>query len=150
MRRRQDIIALVPLALVGAAVAAPLLARDHLLVAYFLRRCFALVCHQDPERSFWIAGAPVAICVRCLGIYLGVSAGALVRTSRELAFRLCAAAAALNLFDVLAETGGLHGNLPLLRALLGLAAGLALGTLLASSRRDLAAGPAPPLHLSHS
>ena len=123
-------ISLIALALVAAAIAAPLLARDHLLVAYFLRRCFALVCHQDPERSFWIAGAPLAICVRCLGIYLGVSAGAFLRTSRELALKLCVAAAALNILDVIAETAALHGNLPLPRFLLGLAAGMALGALL--------------------
>ena len=123
-------ISLIALALVAAAVAAPLLARDHLLVAYFLRRCFALVCHQDPARSFWIAGAPLAICVRCLGIYLGVSAGAFLRTTREFALKLCAAGLALNVLDIVAEAAALHGNLPLPRFLLGLAAGIALGALL--------------------
>ena len=129
-------ISLIALALVAAAVAAPLVARDHLLVAYFLRRCFALVCHQDPERSFWIVGAPIAICVRCLGIYLGVSAGAFVRTSRELALKLCVAATALNILDVIAEAAALHGNLPLPRFLLGLAAGIALGALLRATFAD--------------
>ena len=136
MRRRENIIALVALALVGAAVAAPLLARDHLLVAYFLGRCFALVCHQDPERSFWIAGAPIAICVRCLGIYLGVSAGTFVRVTRTWALRLCALAAAANVLDVAAETGGLYSNLPLPRFLFGLAAGIALGALLRTAFAD--------------
>jgi len=128
--RRENTIALVPLALVAAAVAAPLLARDHLLIAYFLRRCFALVCHQDPQRSFWLAGAPIAICVRCLGIYLGASMGTFVRVSRAWAMRLCALAAAANLLDVAAESIGLYGNHPLPRFLLGVAAGIALGALL--------------------
>ena len=136
MRRPENIIALVALALVAVAVAAPLLAPDHLLVAYFLRRCFALVCHQDAERSFWIAGAPIAICVRCLGIYLGVSAGSLVRITRTWALRLCALAAAANVLDVVAESAGLYGNLPLPRFLLGLAAGMALGALLRTAFAD--------------
>jgi predicted membrane protein DUF2085 len=136
-------ISVIAMSLAAAAVAAPLLARDHLLAAYFLRRCFALVCHQDPARSFWIAGAPLAICVRCLGIYLGVSAGAFLRTSRGFALQLCAIAAALNIFDVLAEAATLHGNLPLPRFLLGLAAGLVRGALLRASFRDGARFPLP-------
>jgi uncharacterized membrane protein len=44
------------------------------------------VCHQIPPRSFHIAGAPMAVCARCFGLYLGgVAAGgvALVRTRRR-------------------------------------------------------------------
>ena len=29
-------------------------------------------CHQQPTRSFWFLGYPVAICCRCYGFYLGV------------------------------------------------------------------------------
>ena len=29
-------------------------------------------CHQQPDRSFWILGYPVALCARCTGFYLGV------------------------------------------------------------------------------
>jgi uncharacterized membrane protein len=29
-------------------------------------------CHQQPDRSFWILGYPVALCCRCLGFYIGV------------------------------------------------------------------------------
>jgi len=31
----------------------------------------SLVCHQIPERSFHLDGAPVAVCARCLGLYAG-------------------------------------------------------------------------------
>src|SRR5574344_35209 len=30
-------------------------------------------CHQQPDRSFWIFGYPIAICCRCYGFYFGVS-----------------------------------------------------------------------------
>ncbi|MFN9691231.1 MAG: DUF2085 domain-containing protein [Vampirovibrionales bacterium] len=33
---------------------------------------FAQSCHQQSTRCFWWAGFPMAICGRCLGIYLGV------------------------------------------------------------------------------
>lgn len=39
------------------------------------RRCFGPVCHQWPGRSPQIAGVPIAVCDRCIGIYLGLVAG---------------------------------------------------------------------------
>ena len=38
---------------------------------------FSQVCHQIPERSFHWAGSQVAVCHRCLGIYLGFWLGVL-------------------------------------------------------------------------
>ena len=38
---------------------------------------FSQVCHQIPERSFHWAGSPMAVCHRCLGIYLGFWLGVL-------------------------------------------------------------------------
>lgn len=35
---------------------------------YFI---FAHTCHQQPDRTFWLANYPVALCSRCLGLYLG-------------------------------------------------------------------------------
>ena len=32
---------------------------------------FHAVCHQIPERSFQIAGYPLAVCARCTGLYVG-------------------------------------------------------------------------------
>lgn len=29
-------------------------------------------CHQQPDRSFWLLGYPIALCCRCYGFYLGV------------------------------------------------------------------------------
>jgi uncharacterized membrane protein len=34
-------------------------------------RAFSYVCHQIPERSFFIAGHQFAVCARCTGIYAG-------------------------------------------------------------------------------
>jgi len=125
--------ALLPLALIGLAVAAPhLFASVFAPLGFALERGFALVCHQRPERSFSLFGAPLAICARCLGIYLGAALGLLLTTSRRVAMHLFCVAAALNLLDVATELPGLHGNWPGVRFLLGLLFG-ASGALLISS-----------------
>lgn len=36
----------------------------------------SFICHQIPERSFHLAGFQLPVCARCLGIYVGVWAGA--------------------------------------------------------------------------
>lgn len=41
---------------------------------------FSGVCHQIPERSFWISGHPLAVCHRCTGVYLGLFLGSLMET----------------------------------------------------------------------
>ena len=72
-------LATLALALTLAPLTAPLLAGSHPLAALLIRNFFSQLCHQDPSRSFLLAGAPVAVCVRCLGVYWGVAVGALVR-----------------------------------------------------------------------
>jgi uncharacterized membrane protein len=53
-------------------VVAPLaVASDHNLVAATIYRTFSNVCHQLPERSFFIAGHQFAVCARCTGLYAG-------------------------------------------------------------------------------
>jgi uncharacterized membrane protein len=39
---------------------------------------FSFVCHQIPERSFFIAGHQFAVCSRCTGIYAGFSVATLL------------------------------------------------------------------------
>lgn len=66
------------LAWLGAVLLAPYLrSRGHGAVASFIYAIFAPVCHQIPGRSFHLAGFPMAVCGRCLGIYAGFQAGLL-------------------------------------------------------------------------
>lgn len=43
-----------------------------------LYRAFSYVCHQIPERSFFIAGHPFAVCSRCFGLYAGFATAAIL------------------------------------------------------------------------
>ncbi|MEO6656152.1 MAG: DUF2085 domain-containing protein, partial [Pyrinomonadaceae bacterium] len=36
---------------------------------------FGFICHQIPERSFFIAGEQFGVCSRCFGVYFGLLAG---------------------------------------------------------------------------
>jgi uncharacterized membrane protein len=113
-----------------AAVAAPLLAAGHPLAAMLIRSFFARVCHQQMARSFLIEGAPVAVCVRCLGIYCGAASGAATGvggTRRALGVALL-----LNLLDVATAILHWHGSLPIPRFGLGLFLGWSAGALLVS------------------
>jgi uncharacterized membrane protein len=47
--------------------------------AAFLYAVFAPLCHQRPERCFFLAGFPLAVCARCTGIYLGAFLGLIAR-----------------------------------------------------------------------
>ena len=126
----------MPAALSVAALSAPLLtAFGFTLAAFAARQFFSVVCHQDPARSFWIAGAPIAVCTRCLGIYLGAVAGAWISAPRRTIHGLLAATVVVSVLDFFAESAGLHGNWPLLRFALGGILGAGLGTLVGNAAR---------------
>ena len=62
--------------LVGMIVLAPLArARGSLLLSQVFYQFFHAACHQMPERSFYLAGYPLAVCARCTGLYVGALAG---------------------------------------------------------------------------
>lgn len=95
-----------------------------------LHALFGLACHQSPERCLVVADHPIALCVRCLGLFFGFGAGAacaLVRPSaRRTALRILVLAAALTALDVLAEWLGLYHNLIPLRMVTGCLLGAAI------------------------
>lgn len=41
------------------------------MFSFALYEAFSHFCHQTPERSFFIAGYPFAVCARCTGLYVG-------------------------------------------------------------------------------
>lgn len=64
---------------VSLIVVAPVaLAHGHNSSAFVLYEMFGRVCHQIPERAFYLEGHPFAVCARCTGIYFGFAAGLLL------------------------------------------------------------------------
>lgn len=134
IRFRPGAAPFIPLLLALAAATVPwLLTHDFLALGFALSRGFAIICHQHPDRSFWILGAPIAVCARCVGIYVGAAVGLLIQASRIVAIRLLIFVAALNLLDALVEIAGLHGNWMGVRFALGAALGAAAGLLVSSA-----------------
>ena len=137
-------VALFPAALTSAALAAPLLAKfGFALSAFAILQFFSLACQQDPARSFWIASAPVAVCSRCLGIYMGAVAGAWIPAPRRAILGFLAATVLVSLLDFFAESAGLHGNWPWVRWALGALLG-AGGTALITQATWAPASGCPP------
>ncbi len=57
---------------------APVLqSRDAGRAASLIYAVFSPTCHQIPDRCFSLQGYPMAVCGRCLGVYLGFLAGLL-------------------------------------------------------------------------
>lgn len=57
---------------VALVVVAPLLAASgHAELAQVVYRAYAILCHQLPERSYFIDGHKLAVCSRCTGVYAG-------------------------------------------------------------------------------
>ena len=132
-----------PAVLGAAALAAPVLsALGYTLFAFAILQFFSIVCHQDPARSFWTAGAPVAVCSRCLGIYMGAAAGAWITAPRRMVLGFLAAVVLVSILDYAGESAGLHGNWPILRYALGVSLGITITALITSSlQSSVRSGP---------
>lgn len=71
------------MAWLAAIFAAPWLRSRGSGGAGFFYACFAPVCHQISERSFFFWGWPLAVCARCFGIYAGFAGGVLLYPFRR-------------------------------------------------------------------
>jgi uncharacterized membrane protein len=69
----------VALLWLGVIAGAPLAAAGgREATAFVIYQGLKTVCHQMPERSFWVAGHPLAVCARCSGIYAGFAGAVLL------------------------------------------------------------------------
>jgi uncharacterized membrane protein len=87
---------------------------------------FRTLCHQRPERTLAVLGAPMLVCSRCAGLYAGVALGALLALPRRAlphGRAIVLAAVAVALVDIVTQDLGLHPPLHPVR----LGTGLLLG-----------------------
>jgi uncharacterized membrane protein len=93
-------------------------------------------CHQMPERTLTICGAPMAVCSRCAGIYAGIAIGALLPPLAFMARHGRVAiwmAFAIVLLDVGIQNYMLHSINHFFRITTGFAAGWAASAFLFGS-----------------
>jgi uncharacterized membrane protein len=97
----------------------------------------SLLCHQRPERSFFLWGVQLPVCARCAGIYAGAACAAVAGAGRRLArpAAVLAAAAAPGALSLVYEwtTGIMPSNA--IRAITGAIAGYAVMAVLAGELR---------------
>ncbi|MBC8029333.1 MAG: DUF2085 domain-containing protein [Pyrinomonadaceae bacterium] len=73
------IVALGSVGTIALIIGAPLaLKAGFPFVGLTLYRAFSYLCHQIPERSFFIGEHPFAVCSRCFGLYAGFATAAVV------------------------------------------------------------------------
>jgi len=76
------IIAVGSLGAIALIIGAPLALDGGLpFLSLTIYRAFSYICHQIPERSFFIAEHPFAVCSRCFGIYAGFATAAVIYPS---------------------------------------------------------------------
>ncbi len=114
----------------------PVLAPRFPSAATLCYRFFFPICHQDPARSFFLSGKPLAVCIRCTAIYFSFFIGVVLLpwTARWLkgpALFLWLLAAGPMMADVFLDTIGLHGSGTLTRVLTGGLFGLVSARLVA-------------------
>ncbi|MEK6283577.1 MAG: DUF2085 domain-containing protein [Acidobacteriota bacterium] len=72
------IVATLSLSFIAIILGAPLaVANGYEAIGNTIYLALHHVCHQIPERSFFIAGHQFAVCARCTGIYAGFAAATL-------------------------------------------------------------------------
>ncbi len=126
----------LPALVLLAAVSAPLLGGAVPPLSLGIYTAFSWTCHQQPLRSWSLEGRPLAVCVRCLGFYLGALGGGLI--GRRFSRSLFLASAALMGAEWLVEAAIWPAAPEGLRFVTGMAVGFSLISLLWTERR----GPA--------
>lgn len=102
-------------------------------------KAFRMLCHQDPARSFHLAGRPMAVCSRCYGIYVGFAVfwlaipllGSSVGSVRHYLKPLLVVTVLLNVTDVVGNVLGFWENTVFPRFTLGSLMSMAAVLLLA-------------------
>ncbi len=60
--------------LVGATLWCLAITTAPLFHVSWVYQFFSAICHQDPRRSWYLFGEPLAVCIRCASIYFAFTA----------------------------------------------------------------------------
>jgi len=121
------------------------------LLFAFLYAAGSVVCHQLPERSFFMDGRQLPVCARCTGLYVSGAAGFLgwciwkarrgwarIAVSRRLALAIVIGAAVPTGLSYVTGIAGIWDGSNVTRALLAVPLGLSAGAVVAAvATKDL-------------
>jgi uncharacterized membrane protein len=121
------------------------------LVVTFIFAVGSVICHQRPERSFFLDGHQFPVCARCTGLYLSAAAGLMAwviikiasrwrRRSFDprLAVRVIAIAAIPTAVSAATAIAGVWDGSNVTRALLAMPLGASAGAIVAAvATKDL-------------
>ena len=101
---------------------------------------FEKLCHQNPNRSYSIAGVSMAVCSRCLGIYTSFAFGLVIAPcissalslSNTIRIRLVIGAILINAIDIFGNAVGYWHNTLESRLTLGFLFGFSLTILISN------------------
>ena len=115
------------------------------LAIEFLYAAGSVVCHQLPDRSFFLNGRPLPVCARCTGLYLGGMIGFAVwcawkiawgwrpvSISPRAAIRLVIVAGVPTALSIGAAITGLWDSSNATRAVLAMPLGISAGSVVAA------------------
>jgi uncharacterized membrane protein len=122
------------------------------LFAFLVYRVGGVICHQRPERSFYLGAVPLPVCARCAGIYAGGAAVALVALvgcrlpacSSKKARAWLAAAAAPAALSLLYEWATGEAPFNIIRGATGVPVGAAVAAMVLALLLDEARGGHEP------
>ena len=121
------------------------------LIVTFIFAIGGVICHQRPERSFFLDGHQLPVCARCTGLYLSGAVGLagwiglkIARRWRPIAFdprvavRLIVLAAIPTALSLASGTLGVWDGSNITRALLAIPLGASAGAIVAAvATKDL-------------
>ena len=99
---------------------------------------FEKLCHQNPHRSYSVAGVSMAVCSRCLGIYTSFAFGlvtapcvfSIISLSNTIRIRLVLGAILINAIDIFGNVAGFWHNTLESRFILGFLFGFSIAMLI--------------------
>lgn len=121
------------------------------LFVTFIYAVGGVICHQRPERSFFLDGHQLPVCARCTGLYLSAAVGLVswlgwklagrwrrLEIDPRTALRVLAVAALPTALSVASDSIGWWDGSNITRALMAIPLGLTAGVIVAAvSTKDL-------------
>lgn len=92
------------------------------------------MCHQNPLRSFHLFGYPLGLCARCLGVYTGFAAGAILKYKIKNVYLIWAAVIAIT--DIILNSIIKYDTTNTVRFIAGILTGLLIVSLIKKEIRN--------------